>query len=341
MTKEEGTMSSRREVLTALGIASAAALAAKSTAAQPGPTPAAGQPSAGAATGFWPNGARIAVSASLMLEAGGQNLFRSDALFGPMPEGFLDLPTNSWFEYGAVEGVPRLLDLFDKHGVKATSFMVGTAVEKHPDLAREIVRRGHEAAAHGRTWESTFQLSRNDEKKNIADGAEIIERVTGFHPVGWNANALRNSPNTLEILQELGFVYHIDDVSRDEPFINVLPKGSLVTVPYSVNLNDFQNAFPGRYSPPSYEQVLKDQFDQLYEEGDKKRRMMLICTHDRMCGMPAAVRMLDRVLQHIRQRDGVWFARKDEIARWAIAHPEHTPVVRRGPVAQTGLPGPA
>ncbi len=335
-------MSSRREVLTALGIASAAALAAKSAAAQPGPAQAAAEPgAAGATNAFWPNGARIAVSASLMLEAGGQNLFRSDALFGPMPEGYMDLPTNTWFEYGAVEGIPRLLDLFDKHGIKATSFMVGTAVEKHPDLAREIVRRGHEAAAHGRTWESTFALARNDEKKNISDGAEIIERITGAHPVGWNAAGLRNSPNTLEILQELGFLYHIDDVSRDEPFINVLPKGTLVTVPYSVNLNDFQNAFPGRYSPPSYEQVLKDQFDQLYEEGDKRRRMMLICTHDRMCGMPAAVRMLDRVLQHMRQRAGVWFARKDEIARWAIAHPEHTPVVRRGPVAQTGLPGPA
>lgn len=336
-------MSSRRDVLTALGLASAAALAAKSTSAQPGPAEPPVQPGAASATtpAFWPNGARIAVSASLMLEAGGQNLYRSDALFGPMPEGYLDLPTNSWFEYGAVEGIPRLLDLFDKHRIKATSFMVGTAVEKHPELAREIVRRGHEAAAHGRTWEATFALSRDDERKNIADGVAIIEQVTGFHPVGWNANALRNSPNTLEILQELGFLYHIDDVSRDEPFINILPKGPLVTVPYSVNLNDFQNAFPGRYSPPSYEQVLKDQFDQLYEEGDQRRRMMLICTHDRMCGMPAAVRMLDRVLQYIGQRDGVWFARKDEIARWAIAHPEHTPVVRRGPVSETGLPGPA
>jgi hypothetical protein len=103
-------MSSRRDVLTALGIASAAALAAKSAFAQPGPTQAATQPSpAGATNAFWPNGARIAVSASLMLEAGGQNLYRSDALFGPMPDGYLDLPTNSWFEYGAVEGIPRLL----------------------------------------------------------------------------------------------------------------------------------------------------------------------------------------------------------------------------------------
>jgi len=335
-------MSSRRDVLTALGIAGAAALATSSASAQPAPSQAAPPPpSAPATTPFWPSGARIAVTASLMLEAGGQNLQRSDALYGPMPEGYLDLPTNTWFEYGAVEGIPRLLDLFERNGVKATSFMVGTAAEKHPDLAREIVRRGHEAAAHGRTWESTFQLSRENETKNIAEGAEMIERITGFHPLGWNAAGLKNSPNTLEILQELGFLYHIDDVSRDEPFINVLPTGNFVTVPYSAFVNDFQNAFPGRYFPPSYEQLLKDQFDQLYDEGASRRRMMQICTHDRMCGMPAAVRMLDRVLQHIRGKEGVWFARKDEIARWAIAHPEHTPVVQRGRVAETGLPGPA
>jgi hypothetical protein len=127
-------MSSRRDVITALGLASAAAFAAQSASAQVGASQPAPQPAAGgAATFFWPNGARIAVSASLMLEAGGQNLHRSDALYGPMPEGYLDLPTNTWFEYGAVEGIPRLLDLFDRHGVKATSFMVGTAAEKHPD----------------------------------------------------------------------------------------------------------------------------------------------------------------------------------------------------------------
>src|SRR6201987_5245109 len=240
-------MSSRRDVLTALGIGVSAALAAKSAAAQTPAQPAAQPASTGAATSFWPNGARIAVSASLMLEAGGQNLHRSDALYGPMPEDLRDLPHNRWFEYGAVEGIPRLLDLFDRHGVKANSFMVGTAAEKHPDLAREIVRRGHEAAAHGRTWESTFQLSPADEKRNIAEGAEMIERITGFHPVGWNAAGLKNSPNTLEILQELGFLYQIDAVSRDEPFINVLPKGNIVTVPYSAFVNDFQNAFPGRY----------------------------------------------------------------------------------------------
>ena len=57
------------------------------------------------------------------------------------------------------EGVPRVLDLMDKHGIKLSSFMIGKAVETSPDLAREIVRRGHEAAAHGRVWDDSYRLS--------------------------------------------------------------------------------------------------------------------------------------------------------------------------------------
>src|SRR5580700_1779210 len=78
-------MSSRRDVLQAIGIASAAALATNSSSAQQGPAATASQSaSAEANMPFWPNGARIAVTASLMLEAGGQNLYRSEALTGPL-----------------------------------------------------------------------------------------------------------------------------------------------------------------------------------------------------------------------------------------------------------------
>ena len=102
---------------------------------------------------FWPDNAQIAVTTSLMFEAGSQDPQKT---FGPFPvaqEGdFPDLPTNSWFDYAANEGIPRALELFDRHGVKAGSFMTGMSVERYPDIAREIVKRGHEAAAHGRRW---------------------------------------------------------------------------------------------------------------------------------------------------------------------------------------------
>src|SRR5438309_10440627 len=113
---------------------------------------------------FWPKGARLAVSFSLMLEGGGQPISgASGAIPDPIEKGVPDLPTNAFFAYGHYEGIPRLLDLMDKHGVKLSSFMIGKAVETSPDIAREIVRRGHEAAAHGRVWENSYQLSRDDD----------------------------------------------------------------------------------------------------------------------------------------------------------------------------------
>ena len=157
---------------------------------------------------FWPDNAQIAVTTSLMFEAGSQDLQKT---FGPFPiaqEGdFPDLPTNSWFDYAANEGIPRALDLFDRHGVKASSFMTGMSVERYPHIAREIVKRGHEAGAHGRRWAPSFNMARDEEKKFIADGMASVERITGQRPVGWNAHALRNSVNTLETLQELDFIY--------------------------------------------------------------------------------------------------------------------------------------
>jgi hypothetical protein len=100
-------------------------------------------------TSFWPNGAR---SMSLMYEGGGQPISGAPGIIPePIKNGLPDMPTNGVFQYGIYEGTPRLLNLFGKHGVKVTAFMIGEAVDKDPALAEEVVRRGHEAAAHGRT----------------------------------------------------------------------------------------------------------------------------------------------------------------------------------------------
>src|SRR5437868_8863660 len=100
-----------------------------------------------ASSTHWPHGARLAVSISLMFEAGGQPISGAGGVIpDPIQQGLPDLPTNAFFQYGVDEGIPRLLDLFDKHRMKVSSFMIGQAVAKRPDLAQEIVRRGHEAA---------------------------------------------------------------------------------------------------------------------------------------------------------------------------------------------------
>jgi peptidoglycan/xylan/chitin deacetylase (PgdA/CDA1 family) len=279
---------------------------------------------------FWPNDARLAVSFSLMFEGGGQPISGAGGVIPDRIEGGApDLPTNAFFAYGHYEGIPRVLDLMDKHGIRLSSFMIGKAVENTPDLAREIVRRGHEAAAHGRTWENSYQLSREEEKRFIADSVETITRVTGQKPVGWNAYWMRNSVHILETLQDLGFLYHIDEPSRDEPFIIPVRGRDFVTVPYTFHMNDIVSfPFEG-WNPAAYEQALKDEFDQLYEEGAQRRRMMVVSLHDRISGHPGRVRVLDRFLEYARSKPRVWFARKDDIARFVLEHRSH-PSHRQG-----------
>jgi peptidoglycan/xylan/chitin deacetylase (PgdA/CDA1 family) len=101
---------------------------------------------------FWPDGIRLVISVSMQFEAGGQPPKGTDSPFPKVdfPESVpSDAAANTWFAYGYREGIPRMLDLWDRHGVRVTSHMIGEAAQRHPELAREIVARGHEAAGHG------------------------------------------------------------------------------------------------------------------------------------------------------------------------------------------------
>jgi peptidoglycan/xylan/chitin deacetylase (PgdA/CDA1 family) len=227
-----------------------------------------------AAGRFWPGDARLAVTVSMQFEAGGQPISGAPGpVTEPIRSGYPDLPQNSFYEYGIREGIPRMLDLFDRHRITVTSFMIGEAVDKQPQLAHEIVRRGHEAAAHGRRWENQYLLGIGEERAWITDGVASIERATRTRPRGYNNYWMRGSVHTLELLQRLGLRYHIDDLSADEPFIQELAGG------------------------------------------------------------------LDRFLTRARQRADVWWARRDQIAEWALVTRDITPTIERLPAEQSGLPG--
>ncbi len=122
---------------------------------------------------------------------------------------------------------------------------------------------------------NSYFLDPDAERRFIADSVEKIQKITGQQPIGWNAYWMRNSPRTLDILQSLGFRYHIDEPSMDEPFIVRLKGGDFVTVPYTFHMNDIVSFPFESHNPAAYEQALKDEFDQLYEEGAHRRRMMV------------------------------------------------------------------
>ena len=260
----------------------------------------------------------------MAFEAGGQPLKGSDSPFPHVdfPASVpADLAANTWFAYGYREGIPRLLDLWDKHGIKVTSHMIGEAALRQPALAKEIVARGHEAAAHGPRWTSQFALSKPQERKFLQEAADMVERATGQRPTGYNCNWLRRGPNTLSLLQELGYTYHIDDLSRDEPFIEQVNGKDFVVVPYTLRNNDILLIEARNFTPGQFLDQLKLEFDQLYEEGAKRRRMMSISAHDRIAGLPAIVRVLDEFLRYATSHPGVLFMRKDEIVKYIQASP--------------------
>ncbi|WP_419735944.1 polysaccharide deacetylase family protein [Pseudomonas sp. COR18] len=273
---------------------------------------------------FWPGDTRLVVSISMQFEAGGQPPKGTDSPF-PKVEFPANVPsdaaTNTWFAYGYREGVPRLLDLWDRHGVKVTSHMIGEAARRHPELAREIVARGHEAAGHGPRWSSQYAMSREEERRFIAEGTRMVEEVTGQRPVGYNCNWLRRGPNTLSLLQEQGYLYHIDDLSRDEPFIEQVNGKDFIVVPYTLRNNDILLIEGRNYSPDGFLAQIKRDFDVLYEEARSRRRMMSISAHDRISGSPQMVSVWDEFITYAKSRAGVAFMRKDEIARFVASSP--------------------
>lgn len=271
---------------------------------------------------FWSDDTRLVVSISMQFEAGGQPPKGADSPFPKVefPDNVpSDLATNTWFAYGYREGIPRMLDLWDRHGVKVTSHMIGEAAKRHPELAKEIVARGHEAAGHGPRWSSQYAMSREEEKEFIAEGTRMVEEVTGQRPVGYNCNWLRRSPHTLPLLKELGYTYHIDDISRDEPFIEEVDGNDFVVVPYTLRNNDILLIEGRNYSPKKFLEQIKLDFDQVYEEAETRRRMMSISAHDRISGSPQMVRVWDEFLRYAKSKAGVSFMRKDDIAKFAAS----------------------
>jgi peptidoglycan/xylan/chitin deacetylase (PgdA/CDA1 family) len=274
-----------------------------------------------AAGTFWPDGARMVISVSMQMEGGAQPTSGAESPMPRIDPKYPDLPVSKWYDYGYKEGLPRLLEVFDRRKIKVTSHMVGAAVDLHPALAKEIVQRGHEATGHGQNWTAQFTMTPEEERASYQQSIESIERATGTRPAGFNAFWLRGTPQTLEILQSLGFIYHIDDVSRDEPFLVNVRDKPFAVVPYTLHMNDIVDYETRYFSTAMYADDLKAEFDALYAEAEIRRRMMSVSAHDRIAGRPSRAKVLEEFIIYAQSHPGVAFMRKDEIARFALVSP--------------------
>jgi hypothetical protein len=132
---------------------------------------------------------------------------------------------------------------------------------------------------------------------------------------------MRATSNTFEILQDLGFLYHTDDLSRDEPFVIPVRRKPFVVVPYTFQLNDLQNYENHSRTCAEFSSEIKAEFDALYIESERKRRMISVSSHDRVAGRASRTKVMDDFIAYAKTHPGVVFMRKDEIARFALASP--------------------
>ncbi len=271
----------------------------------------------------WPNGKRLAVQVVVNYEAGSERTivsgdespetFGEFSAYGAPPKR--DMAIESIFEYETRVAIWRMLDLFDRQGIKTTFFATAKTLESNVEAAKAIIQRGHEICSHGFRWIEHFTMTRAEERKSIKKAIVLIEKITGQRPLGWYCR--EPSTHTIELLaEEGGFLYDSDVYNDDLPYyVNVRGKKFLL-IPYTPDVNDF-HYFSNRFAnAEEFYQYLKDSFDYMREEAKVNGKMMSIGTHVRISGRPGRTVALDRFLNYAKQFDDVWFARRIDIAKW-------------------------
>lgn len=272
----------------------------------------------------WPNNARVAICLVVNYEEGSEYSFASGDGRNEPPQEFdypplpvRDLGNESIFEYGSRAGIWRLQRLFDSLGLQVTFQGCAEAFELNPEVGAWIQEAGHDVCCHGYRWENVSTLDRETERRRLGMAIESITSTCGERPNGWYSRQPA-SVNTRELLvEEGGFLYDSDSFADDLPFyVPVLGRSHLV-IPYSFTLNDGR-FLPGQsYTGPDvFLDHCRRAFDYLWEEGATHPKMMSIGLHPRLIGQPARMHALREFLHYALEREGVWFARRTDIAEW-------------------------
>ncbi|MBY6048609.1 allantoinase PuuE [Vannielia litorea] len=281
----------------------------------------------------WPNGAKVAVQFVLNYEEGGENnilhgdeaseAFLSDVI-GAVPwPNQRHWNIESMYEYGARAGFWRLHRLFTAMKIPLTVYGVATALARSPDQVAAMREARWEIASHGYKWIDYKDFYEAEEKEHLEKAIALHREVVGARPRGLYVG--RCSENTVQIATELGgFAYLSDSYADDLPYwVHISGKDQLI-IPYTLEANDMRfTTASGFGDGEQFERYLKDTFDVLYAEGAAGApKMMNIGLHCRLAGRPGRLMALKRFIDHAMAKEGVWFARRIDIARhWTMAHP--------------------
>ncbi len=269
----------------------------------------------------WPHNARVAFWVAPNIEHY-EYVPAFDGTRNPWPRTpYPDVREYSYRDYGNRAGFWRMLEVLDAYRIKCCVSLNLAVLEHYPEIAEAMVERDWDFMSHGiyNTRYLSTNTSKDEERAFYQDCIETLKRHTGKQLKGMLGPAITDTEHTPDLMAEAGLIYHTDWLHDDQPVPIKVKHGRLISVPYSIELNDVP-VFRNHNESDYFTYICKAQFDRLYREGADSGRVMCIALHPYLIGQPHRIRALDEILDYIMNHDGVWQTTADEIAEYYLAH---------------------
>ena len=268
----------------------------------------------------WPNNARVAFWVAPNIEHY-EYLPVFDGVRNPWPRvPYPDVQQYAYRDYGNRVGFWRMLDVLDAYNIRCCVSLNLAVLEHYTEVAEAMVQRNWDFMSHGiynTRYLNTY--SEEQEREFYQDCIATLQQHTGKQLKGMLGPAISNTIRTPDLMAEAGLIYHTDWMHDDQPIPIRVQTGRLVSVPYSIELNDVP-VFRAHYEGEYFARICKAQFDQLYKEGAESGRVMCIALHPYIIGQPHRIKWLNDILHYIMSHDGVWQTTADDIAEYYLAN---------------------
>jgi peptidoglycan/xylan/chitin deacetylase (PgdA/CDA1 family) len=240
----------------------------------------------------------------------------------PMGQPLLpDLPNWAWHEYGMRVGFWRLFDCMKKFGITPTLAINGVVCRTYPRVAQAAKDAGWEFMGHG--WAQMPMHKVDDPRAAIRETVEAIRAFTGSPPRGWESPGLTETAETIDLLAEAGIEYVANWVLDDQPVWIETATKPVVSVPYSLEINDIAMMVIQNHPAEELLRRGKDYFDRLYDDSESSARVMAIAVHPYLSGVPHRIRYLEELYQYVLAKPGVVHWTGGEIMDWFAARVPH------------------
>jgi peptidoglycan/xylan/chitin deacetylase (PgdA/CDA1 family) len=225
-----------------------------------------------------------------------------------------DLPNWAWHEYGMRVGFWRFLDVLQKFRITPTLAINGSVCRSYPRIAKAALDAGWEFMGHGFVQRPMHHVE--DQKAAIRDTIAAIREFTGKPPRGWESPGLTETDVTADLLKEAGIEYVADWVLDDQPCEIGTAHGPLVSIPYTVEMNDIAMMVIQQHPAREWLQRGIDQFERLYAESERITRVMAVSIHPYITGAPHRIGYLEKLYEHMLARQGVLMWTGEKILDW-------------------------